>query len=187
MKYLIYVLNFLILTSCDQSNSNKESQQEISSEKDRVDIKDKEEPEQNLNETTEYANQGLSSEFKKVTTFNLTDTLIADLNGDGKLDQAVFNRKNETSGIVITHGETSEKIKIGFGELFAHLTDFNWVDYWGLVYDSETYEIVIEDDEIIGGREVKLDNPAIVVRKEEVGGGLITFKEGRYIWIHQAH
>lgn len=31
-----------------------------------------------------------------------------------------------------------------------------------------------------------LENPSIVVRKEEVGGGLITFKDGRYVWIHQA-
>lgn len=187
MKTVIFVLNFLILTGCGHSNSTMDFKKEISSETDTVEIKYKEELEQNLIETTEFANQGLSYEFKKVATFNLTDTLIADFNGDGKLDQAVFDGKNETSGIVITHGETSEKIKIGFGELFAHLTDFNWVDYWGLVFDSETYEIVIEDDEIIGGKEVKLDNPAIVLRKEEVGGGLITFKEGKYIWIHQAH
>jgi hypothetical protein len=45
----------------------------------------------------------------------------------------------------------------------------------------ETYEIIIKETEIIEDRKVKLDNPSIVVRKEEVGGGLITCKDGKYI------
>jgi hypothetical protein len=141
---------------------------------------------ENSTDRTDYNSQDLSYEFREVTIFKLTDTIIADFNGDGKLDQAIFRKENETSGIIITHGETNEVIKIGFGERFAHLTEFNWVDFWGIVNDSETYEVVIEDDEIIGGRIVMLENPSIVVRKEEVGGGLITFKERKYVWIHQA-
>ena len=145
--------------------------------------------EKKANTSVEHAesyNQDLSYESEGATIFNLTDTLKADFNGLGKLDYAVFIKEIETSGIVITHGESNEKTKIGFGKPFAHLPQFNWVDYWGIVNDSITYEIVIEDAEIIGDREVKLDNTSIVVRKEELGGGLITFKEGEYIWIHQA-
>jgi hypothetical protein len=177
--------------SCGQSNSDKESKKKISAESDTVKVESKVDTTtsgliQNSTEQTEHNNQDLSYEFKDATLFKLTDTIIADFNGDGNTDQAIFKKENETSGIIITHGETNQKIKIGFGESFAHLTEFNWVDYWGLVNDSETYEIVIEDAEIIGDREVKLNNPSIVVRKEEVGGGLITFKDGKYIWVHQA-
>jgi len=141
---------------------------------------------QNSTDRTDYNNQDLSYEFREATIFNLTDTIAADFNGDGKLDQAIFRKENETSGIIIIHGETNEVNKIGFGERLAHLSEFNWVDFWGLVNDSETYKVVIEDDEIIGDRKIMLENPSIVVRKEEAGGGLITFKEGKYVWIHQS-
>lgn len=191
MRQITYILTFLILMSCSQSNSEKESKKKISAESDTIKVESKVDTAksdfmENSSEQTEHNNQDLSYEFKDATLFKLTDTINADFNGDGNADQAIFKKENETSGIIITHGETNQKIKIGFGESFAHLTEFNWVDYWGLVNDSETYEIVIEDAEIIGDRKVKLNNPSIVVRKEEVGGGLITYKDGKYIWIHQA-
>jgi len=191
MKQITYILTFLIITSCGQSNSNENSKQKISAETETVELKaknetPKQELEQNSTVHTQYNNQDLSYEFKDATIFKLSDTITADFNGDGNVDQAIFKKENETSGIIITHGKIEEEVKIGFGEQLAHLTEFNWVDYWGLVNDSETYEIVIEDAEIIGDREVKLANPSIVVRKEEVGGGLITFKDGKYVWIHQA-
>lgn len=191
MKHISYILTFLILTSCGQSNSDKDSKKKFSAETDTIKVESrvdttKPDLKQNSIEQTEYNNQDLSYEFKNATIFKLTDTITADFNGDGKLDQATFKKENKTSGIIITHGEIDEEVKIGFGEQLAHLTEFNWVDFWGLVNDSETYEIIIEDAEIIRDRKVKLDNPSIVVRKEEAGGGLITFKEGKYVWIHQA-
>ncbi|WP_438963119.1 hypothetical protein [Nonlabens sp.] len=191
MRQITYILTFLILTSCGQSNSDKESKNKISAESDTIKVESKYDTtksdlKQNSTEQTEIINQDLSYEFKDATIFKLTDTINADFNGDGNTDQVIFKKENENSGIIITHGKTNQKIKIGFGEPFAHLTEFNWVDYWGLVNDSKSYEIVIEDAEIIEDREVNLENPSIVVRKEEVGGGLITFKDGKYIWIHQA-
>ncbi len=70
---------------------------------------------------------------------------------------------------------------------FAHLTDFNWIDYWGLMEDKETYETIFsEDGDILGTKEVVLQNPSIFVGIDEGGGGLITFKNGKYEWIYQA-
>lgn len=191
MKYITYILIFLTLMSCGQLNSDKDSKKKVSTETDPIKVvtkADTTKPElkQNSIEQTENNNQDLSYEFKDVNIFKLTDTIIADFNGDGKLDQAIFKKEDETSGIIITHGEIDEIIKIGFGEQLAHLTEFNWVDFWGLVNDKKTYEIIIIDAEIIRDREVKLDNPSIVVRKEEANGGLITFKKGKYVWIHQS-
>lgn len=177
MKQIIYLLTFLSVTSCHHSNTNKKQDTSI--------VKTNK-PEHTINQLPNHPNQELNAEFKEYSSYKLSDTITADFNGDGKLDQAVFENNNLTSGIIIHHGGSGTNVVIGFGEPFAHLTDFNWVDYWGLVYDSETYEIVIEDNNSINDRRVKLDHPSIVVRKEEVGGGLITFKDGKYVWIHQS-
>ena len=159
MKIIIYILLLLTFNSLGQSNSS-------------VDI--------------DFQKKSLESEFEKATFFQLTDTIVADFNGDGNLDHALFEKVNGTSGIIIKHGKTNEEVKIGFGEPFDYLTEFNWVDFWGLVNDSETYEIVFEDNEIVGDKTVTLENPSIVLIKEEVGGGVITFKDGKYTWIHQS-
>ena len=191
MRHITYILTFLILTSCGQSNSEKDFKQKVSVETDPLKVLPKVDTlNLNLNQEptkqTDYNNQDLSYEFRDVTIFKLTDTITADFNGDGNVDKAIIKKNKETSGIIITHGETNEEIKFGFGQRIANLTEFNWVDFWDLLKDSETYEIVIEDAEIKGDRKVMLENPSIVVRKEEAGGGLITFKEGKYVWIHQA-
>jgi len=143
MRQITYILTFLILTSCGQSNSDKESKNKISAESDTIKVESKYDTtksdlKQNSTEQTEIINQDLSYEFKDATIFKLTDTINADFNGDGNTDQVIFKKENENSGIIITHGKTNQKIKIGFGEPFAHLTEFNWVDYWGLVNDSKS-------------------------------------------------
>jgi|GEM_PF-922175 hypothetical protein len=191
MKPIIFTAIFLILTSCGQSHPEQKNEHKISADTDTVEMglkNDEAGPNAvgNLPEQTDYQNLVLSHEFKNVTLFKLTDTIKADFNGDGHVDYAVFRSENETSGILIKHGQTNEAIRIGFGEPFAHLTEFNWVDFWGLVNDMKTYEVVIEAGEIIGDRAVNLENPSIVVRREEEGGGLIVFRNGKYEWIHQA-
>jgi len=64
--------------------------------------------------------------------------------------------------------------------------DFGWVDTWGVTYDKIANEVLIKDSEIIGGRDVKLKNPSIILRKEDAGGGLVTFLDSKYQWVHQA-
>ena len=181
---------FMILTSCGQSKSAKEIEQKAPEETQIVQKYLKEEitkpiEPQKSTEQTDNKQHALSYEFKNATTFNMTDTISADFNGDGKADQAIYIRENGTSGIIIKHAQTQEEIKIGFGKSFAHMTDFNWVEIWGLVNDAETYEIIIEDGEITGDRQIVLENPSIAVRQEEAGGGIITFKNGKYKWVHQ--
>lgn len=120
------------------------------------------------------------------THYKLTDIIVADFNGDGHLDKAVFKQENKTSGIIITHGQTDEIVKIGFEEPFSHLTNFNWVEEWGLSEEKNQYEVLVIDGEIAGQRDIKLINPSIFVRLDGLGG-LITFMDEKYTWIHQAH
>ena len=135
----------------------------------------------------EHHKESLPYEFQKAQLFDLKDTLQEDFNGDRTIDKAVFLTEDGKAGIIITDGKTQEQVKIGLGNKFEEQgDDFSWVDYWGIVKDSSTYEIIVTNGEIIGDTLIRLENPAIVVRKEEVGGGLITFRNGKYEWIHQA-
>ena len=185
MKHIIILLTIITLVSCEQSHTqqgnttvsdtprtlNRTNFQHISEEDNRV--------------HEDYQRQPLI-DFKKASLYKITDTIKADFNGDGVVDQVYFEKNSVTSGVIIRHGETNEEIRIGFGKQFDYLTDFNWVDYWGLVEDKETFEVIFaEDGDILESREITLQNPSIFVGKDEVGGGLITFKNGEYIWIHQ--
>ncbi len=124
--------------------------------------------------------------YQEGKVYALVDTIQADFNGDGQSDRAIFQRTGSTSGILILDGISNKEIRLGFGRPFAHFSDFNWVDYWGLIQDSVTFEIIVEDSEVVGSEPVRLENPAIYVGVEESGGGLVTFMEGNYVWVHQA-
>ncbi len=141
---------------------------------------------QETSSNIDFQKESLKSDFEMATHFSLTEIIIADFNGDGNSDSAFYMKENKTSGIIIKHGQTKEKVRIGFGKNFSHLTEFNWVDFWGLVKDSTTYEIIFDETNTLNDTIIGLENPSIVVRKEESGGGLITFMKGEYKWIHQS-
>jgi hypothetical protein len=192
MKQIIHILTFLILTGCGQINSEQNSNITKDTITDKVSgttISDnKQITKQTItdeNQTEEYRKQSLNG-FEKAALYKLTDTITADFNGDGILDKAFYKKENQNSGIIIKHGQTNEVVKIGFGKQFAHMTEFDWVDYWGLVEDRQTIETTFtEDGDVLGSKDVKLQNPSIVLGADEVGGGLITFLNGKYVWIHQ--
>jgi len=193
MRQITYILTFVFLTGCGNSNQKTESKEINSDKLEKENIESVYKIENLQNQTNEnnvntidFQRQALSSEFKNAKLYDLTDTIEADFNGDGNIDKAIFIKENENSGILIKHGETLSQVKIGFGQPFAHLTNFNWVDFWGLVNDSTSYEILFNETDIIGDTIIRLENPSIVVRKEEAGGGLITFKNEEYKWIHQS-
>jgi len=192
MKQIIYISTVLILTGCGQTNTDQNSN--ISLETKAEEVSDTTYSDNNQTdkqattdekETEEFSKQSLSG-FEKATLYKLTDTITADFNGDGFLDKAIYKKENETSGIIIIHGKTNERVNIGFGKQFAHMTEFNWVDYWGIVEDKETSETTFtEDGDVLDSKTAKLKNPSIVLGKDEVGGGLITYRNGKYEWIHQ--
>lgn len=128
----------------------------------------------------------LKNEFKNFQLLKLSDTIKSDLNGDKISDFAFFTNNNGKREIFILDGKSKKKIKIGQDKSFGDRNDFNWVTFWGTTDDKETFEILTENDEIIGDTITKLTNKSIFVRKEEVGGGVITYKDNRYIWIHQS-
>lgn len=185
MKQTIYIFTLSILASCGQTTTEQKNTiaSDTISKENQIEIQPKSTKDKKNED--EYRKQSISG-FGKATLYKLTDTISADFNGDGITDKAYYKKIGETSGIIIKHGKTNEEVRIGFGKQFAHMTEFNWVDYWGLVEDKETSETTFtEDGDVLDSKVVILQNPSIVLGKDEVGGGLITFINGKYVWIHQ--
>ena len=129
--------------------------------------------------------KSINYHFKYFKLYKLNDTIIADLNSDKINDTIYFKKEKQTSGFIIIESNSDEEYRIGFGQKFSHLTEFNWVESWGLTFDKETFEVLIEDDEIIGHKTIFLENPSIFLIKENIAVGLITKINGEYKWIHQ--
>lgn len=130
--------------------------------------------------------KSLKSSFDSFDYYKLTDTLSVDLNGDKVNETILFIKTNDSSGIKIIDGISKTITRIGLGVEFEDFGNrLDWLDYWGITYDKSTFEIVIKNEEVVGDRFVKLSNPAILLGKYEVGGGLIVYKNKKYVWIHQ--
>ena len=124
------------------------------------------------------------NDFKE---YKLTDTILADFNGDKNPDKAFINIAANTKQLYILDGRSQQSFLIGRDASFDGVADnLDWVDFWGLTMDSVSSENIMRDGEPIGTRDLKLNNPSIVLMREEVGGGLVSFRKGKYVWIHQA-
>lgn len=191
LKQRIYLIPFLVLAGCGQKNPEQPSKSLAEPVSDTAVSNNPEKASKKpvIEENPGEGSRQSLSEFDKATPYPLTDTITADFNGDGFLDKAFYKKEDETSGIIIRHGgQAGEEVRIGFGQDFSIWPEFNcnWLDYWGLVKDRETTEATFtEEGDILGSRDVKLQNPSIALGANELGGGLITFLNGKYVWIHQ--
>lgn len=112
-----------------------------------------------------------------------------DFTGDGSLDIAIFISKKSTDqkGVLFLFGDDDLMFIAGAGNTFGHGgDDFEWTDYWEIFDQPLTHETTfLENGDIDGSREVKLDNVAISIREDEGSGGLIYYNGEKFIWIHQ--
>lgn len=185
-KQLVILSTILLLIGCGQTKKEKAVLSENAAKPDSTLISstsDKDSPENLM----KLRKESLDSEYKSYKIYNLNEIINGDFNGDGVVDKAEFI-KQKNSGIIITDGKSHVQTKLGFGEKFAHMTDFNWVDFWGVLNDPTTFEILFDDKtgDISGDTTVRLKNKSIFVQADEVGGGVITFQNSFYIWIHQS-
>jgi hypothetical protein len=184
MKIITVILSLaFLLSSCRNSVNSSSNSAEIDSTNITV---SESVTEAQIGQSKE---ESIESGSSKTKMLELTEILNDDFNGDGILDKAEFKKENEKSGILIIDGKSNDTVKIGLGNRFAHMDNFNWVDHWGIMRDRTTYEILFENNEISGDTIVDLENPSIILRQDgddESGGGVITYKDGTYKWIHQS-
>lgn len=177
---VLYLLISFVTYACHTNNASEKPIGNDTIALNKVDTLSKNTKSDNL----QYYQNSLVGEFKNFKIFNISDTIKADLNGDKVVDFAFFTNKKNIS---IVDGLSKKAVIVGSDKSFDDIgNDFSWVDFWGTTTDMGTYEIVIEDSEIVGDKKAKLNNHSLFVRKDEVGGGVITFKENKYVWIHQA-
>lgn len=163
---IYYLLLSLFLTGC------------LWNGKDKVQARKSEQAIQPISNTL-----GLKS-FKQ---YHIGDTINTDLNGDNIEDKAYFKTFGNNKILIIIDGMTKQEIIVGIDQSFGEMrNNFNWVEFWGVTDDKETYENIIVDGEMADGKKLKLVNPSIFVGKNEEGGGIITFMNGKFIWVHQA-
>lgn len=141
---------------------------------------------------TSNAESILGKTFKQFTLYSLNDTIKTDLNGDGVSDLAFWNQLKQQKSLVVIDGRTKLKQTIGSDSTFHEIgNNFSWEDTWGTTNDSETFEVIFsETNDIEGTTQRKLKNTSIFVRlcndEDDGGGGIVTYLDGRYQWIHQA-
>lgn len=185
IKKTLYFLIFFVLIGCNngvqktETISKKDSNILLENHKLRLVNK----LEYTENEVISKRDSLLVNEFKTFKIYQISDTISTDFNGDKIIDYAYLSNNK----IFVIDGLTMKRLQVGLDQSFGDMkSDFSWVNFWGTTKDRETYEIIIKDSEIVGDKITKLENNSIFVRKDEVGGGVITFKEGKFIWVHQS-
>jgi hypothetical protein len=173
-QLIIYFSFFIIMANCSEIEIRNQTSQDTKAN-------DLTETETHKDTTeTDY-------EFKNFQPFKLTDLILADFNGDSIMDSAKFVVRNGKSGVIIFDGADSKEYVFGCGTEFSEmLDDLNWADSWGLLNDKYTFNVQVKDGELSGAEKVYLDNPSLVISKTDVGGGVITFKDGKFIWLNQS-
>lgn len=168
------VLLLILATTISCKESSQKSQEKTAVQKVQ---KTAEKPVQ-TKESNQEDYPSLKEYFKDYKVYSLKDSIRIDLNGDQIRDKAYFN---SDKNIIIEDGKSGKETKIKN----ASDDDFGWVEYWAVTNDKKTFEITIVNGDIGDEIETTLEYPSIIVRKEGIGG-VITFKNGEYYWIHQA-
>lgn len=189
-KQLVILSTIVLLFGCGQRKKEKTFQTDYSVKHNST-LNGSSSDKDSLGNIMNSRKETLNREFKKYKIYRLNETLCEDFNGDGIADKAEFVKSNGKIGIIITDGKSKELTKLGFGNKFAHLTDFDWVNYWGVLKDSSTNEVEFDNNtgDILGSKTVQLKNISIFLRQDEngdgSGGGIITYEDNNYKWIHQ--
>ena len=126
-------------------------------------------------------------EFKHYKEYKLTDTINIDLNGNGILESVYFEDKGCPKLLIKEKGQELISLGCGKKEYKGLPNAVGWVDLWCVVSDKKVWEVLFtEDGDIDKDTIVNLERPSIYIGKEEAGGGIITYENGKLSWIHQS-
>lgn len=120
--------------------------------------------------------------------------LTADFNGDGATDQvyAVIEKTTGKRGLLMLDGNSDAYFVFGAGTVFGENDDdYQWADLWSVYNGKTAFETQFDKEtgDIVGGKEVRLQHPGLLLMAEEDGapyaGGIIYWDGMQYVWIHQ--
>lgn len=177
MRKLTYTACAILLIACNQ---------EVKQNPETESIPDSTVVEVAVDTITKELDTVSTETTKNDTRYSLTDTIRLDLNGNGVIDKVYFVEDSCKRLIVEEDGEYLIEIGCGREDENGLPNAVGWVDHWYIVRDLEQSEAIIDDDQVLGDSEVILERPSIYVGKEEAGGGIITFLNGKPYWVHQS-
>ena len=182
-KFFLFAVFLTALISCQKNKpSGIELRKNIVDYEDLLDIKKAKSPVWLDFEFDE--NDSLEESNLLIPTF-----FIDDFSGDGITDKAFFvnNKLQNKKGVLFLFGEKDMSYLIGAGsDFYSGGDDFKWADKWEVFVDTITYETTFyKNGDVKGSKEIILEHPAIRIREEEGSGGLIYFKDDKFIYIHQ--
>lgn len=139
-----------------------------------------------------FKSKGLDKKYS-FNDFLHPNFLQADFNGDGAGDVAfpVVEKVSKKTGILLIHGKSGEHYVFGADTKIEGSDNLTWADKWTVYKKKSAYETRIDkaSGDIIGGKEVRLARPGILIEDYEDGaalaGGIIYWNGKKYIWIHQ--
>jgi hypothetical protein len=187
-KYFLPILIFIVFFGCKDKEHDKTAT-EVQKLKFEIVENPTEPTELQQSEKENIANRTHSEFFKfaDYKEYQLTDTISIDLNGNGINESIYFDHKDCPKILISESGK--ELISIGCGrEEYKGLPNaVGWVDTWCVVSDKEVWEVLFkEDGDIDKDTIINLERPSIYIGKEEAGGGIITYRNGRLYWVHQS-
>jgi len=116
-------------------------------------------------------------------------------NPDKILDTAILVRHKSTGkdALFIKHGGTDKSLLLKNGKDVGNdFDDFNWVGQFEIMKKGRTIWNNVADGEIVGedqvpaDRKITLRTDGIFIHEDEGGGGgIIYFKNGKYVWVQQ--
>ncbi len=195
-NYFFLILTLITISSCkDKGNDNSETK--VLKTESVIETKVIEEQ---IEQTEKVKTESLKSENKKIADwthpeffefenykeYRVTDTISIDLNGNEILERIYFDKKDCPKLIIEEKGKDLISIGCGKEEYSGFPNAIGWVNLWCVVSDKETFEIIVEDGELVGDKVVNLERPSIYVGKEDAGGGIITYRNGELYWVHQS-
>ncbi len=184
-NYFFLIFSLITISSCiDKGNINSEAK--VSEEPIELTEKVKTDSLKTENEKVSDWTHPEFFEFKNFKEYRVTDTISIDLNGNGILERIYFDKKYCPKLIIKEEGQDLISIGCGVEEYDGFPNAVGWVNLWCVVSDKETFEIIVEDGELVGEKIVNLERPSIYVGKEEAGGGIITYRNGELYWVHQS-
>lgn len=115
-------------------------------------------------------------------------------NDDKILDTAMLiSRKiSGNHALLIKHGGTGQSFLFKDGKnLNTGFKDFNWVGHLGVVrkgtkiWNNVIGGEIVSEHQVPEGRKIILKTNGILLQEDEGGGGIIYFKNKKYIWVQQ--
>ena len=126
-------------------------------------------------------------EFKNYREYRISDTINIDLNGNGIVESIYFEDKDCPKLLIKEKGQELISIGCGKEEYKGFPNAVGWVDLWCVVSDKKVWEVLFTGDgDIDKDTIVDLERPSVYIGKEEAGGGIITYRNGKLYWIHQS-